>query len=231
LNAAPPVATTITLLGGESTGKSDLAQALCRHLNEVLHIPTVLVSEQLRHWCETMGRAPRANEQPARAAEQTQLIAQASCQPGVELVVADTTALVIAAYSELYFNDTSLLPAARAEQRGYGLTLLMGLDLPWVADGLFRDGPTVRDATDAVLRRELQIAGVPYQTIYGKGPQRLQQALRAIANHLDRRLLDDDPALQQGRGRWVCDNCSDPDCEHRLFSQLLTTESPRSTPR
>jgi nicotinamide riboside kinase len=224
------LATTITLLGGESTGKSDLAQALCRHLNEVLHIPTVHVAEQLRHWCETMGRAPRAEEQSARATEQTQCIERATRQHGVELVIADTTSLVIAAYSELYFNDPSLLPAARAEQRGYDLTLLMGLDLPWVADGLFRDSAAVREATDAVLRRELQIAGVPYQTIYGKGTQRLQQALRAIASHLDRPLLADDPALQQGRGRWVCDNCSDPACEHRLFSQLLTTESPRNIP-
>ena len=119
---------------------------------------------------------------------------------------------------------------ARAEQRGYDLTLLMGLDLPWVADGLFRDGPAVRDATDAVLRRELQIAGVRYQTIYGKGPQRLQQALRAIGKHLGRQLLADDPALRLGRGRWVCDSCSDPDCEHRLFSQLLTTDHTRDPP-
>jgi nicotinamide riboside kinase len=224
------VATTITLLGGESTGKSNLAQALCQHLNQVHHIPTVLVAEQLRQWCETMGRAPRADEQPARAAEQAQCIAQASRQHGVELVVADTTSLVIAAYSELYFNDASLLPAARAEQRGYGLTLLMGLDLPWVADGLFRDSPGVRDATDAVLRRELQIAGVRYHTIYGKGPRRLQQALRAIGSHLGRPLLEDDPALHRGRGRWACDSCSDPDCEHRLFSQLLSTRPPRGAP-
>jgi len=228
LNALP-VATTIALLGGESTGKSALAQALCRHLNEVLHIPTVLVSEQLRHWCENMGRAPQAQEQAARAAEQTQCIEQTARWHGVELVIADTTSLVIAAYSELYFNDSSLLPAARADQQRYDLTLLMGLDLPWVADGLFRDGPAVRDATDTVLRRELQIAGVRYQTIYGKGPQRLQQALRAIAHHLGRPLLDDDPALRLGRGRWVCDSCSDPDCEHRLFSQLISTEPPRNT--
>ncbi|MBE0586569.1 MAG: ATP-binding protein [Hydrogenophaga sp.] len=227
---ARPLATTITLLGGESTGKSDLAQALCRHLNDGLHIPTVLVVEQLRQWCETTGRAPRADEQAARAAEQTRHIETAARQQGVELVIADTTALVIAAYSELYFNDTSLLHAARAEQRGYGLTLLMGLDLPWVADGLFRDGPAVREATDAVLRRELQVAGVRYQTIYGKGPQRLQQALRAIGNHLGRPLLADDPALRLGRGRWVCDSCSDPDCEHRLFSKLLTTDHTKDPP-
>lgn len=224
------MATTITLLGGESTGKSTLGQALLQHLNEVQHIRTVLVPEQLRHWCAHMGRAPRADEQAARATEQTRHIEQAARQPGVELVIADTTALVVAAYSELYFHDRSLLPAARAEQRRYDLTLLMGLDLPWAADGLFRDGPAVRDATDAVLRRELQIAGVRYQTIHGKGPRRLQQALRAIGNHIGRPLLDDDPALQQGRGRWVCEACSDPDCEHRLFSQLLAPETPPSTP-
>lgn len=218
------MALTIALLGGESSGKTTLAQALHRHLQEVLHIPTLLVSEQLRHWCEAMGRAPRAEEQAARADAQTQRIETARRQPGVRIVIADTTAMVIAAYSELYFNDRSLHPAALAQQRGYALNLLMGLDLPWVADGLFRDSPAVRDATDAVLRRELQGAGIPFQTVYGQGEARLQQALRSIGNALGETLVVSDPAWPQGRRPWNCEKCSDPDCEHQLFTQLIAQQ-------
>ena len=217
---------TITLLGGESTGKSTLAQALQRHLNDTLGIAAVRVPEHLRSWCETMGRAPQSHEQAERAQAQTRLIDQASAQPGVRVVVADTTALMVAAYSELYFNDRSLYPAALAQQQRYSLSLLMGLDLPWVADGLFRDSPAVREATDTVLRRELHAAGIPFQTVYGQGDARLQQALRAIGPVLGQPLVAPDRSLSEGRVAWNCEKCSDPACEHRLFSQLIAKKTP-----
>lgn len=213
---------TVTLLGGESSGKSSLAQALRQSLNEDLGIRAVCVPEHLRQWCQAMGRSPRADEQAALAAEQNRRIHAASAQSGVEVVIADTTAMVVAAYSELYFNDTSLQAPAVAQQRGYDLTLLMGLDLPWVPDGLFRDSPATRETTDALLRRELQASGVVFQTIYGQGKVRLQQALRTIGTRLGRTLVADDPSLISGRGQWACDTCSDPDCEHRLFTGLLS---------
>lgn len=207
---------TVSLLGGESSGKSTLARQLHAAL-QAQGIDSALVPEHLREWCEATGRAPQAHEQAAIAAEQTRLIDATRA----EVVIADTTALMVAAYSELYFNDRSLWPDALAAQRRAGLSLLMGLDLPWVSDGFLRDSPAVREATDAVLRRELQGAGIGFQTVYGQGTQRLRAALRAVGAALGRELLPDDPLLREGSGRWQCEACSDPDCEHRLFSALL----------
>jgi HTH-type transcriptional regulator, transcriptional repressor of NAD biosynthesis genes len=214
------MALTVTLLGGESTGKTSLAQALQQAL-DAKGLATRLVPEHLRQWCETQGRAPRAEEQAALAVEQGRQIELAALHPDTAVVVADTAPLVIAAYSELYFNDPSLFPAAIALQRRVDLTLLMALDLPWVADGLFRDNPAVRDATDAILRRELQAAGLPFQTIHGRGDARLQQALRAVGSALGRPLADAQPEWGAGRVAWSCDRCSDSACEHLLFSRLL----------
>ncbi|NIM43698.1 MAG: AAA family ATPase [Hydrogenophaga sp.] len=211
---------TVTLLGGESSGKSTLARQLHAAL-QAQGIDSALVPEHLRAWCEAAGRAPQAHEQAAIAAEQTRLIESTRA----EVVIADTTALMVAAYSELYFNDRSLWREALAAQRRLGLTLLMGLDLPWVSDGFFRDSPVVREATDAVLRRELQGEGIGFQTVYGQGTQRLRAALRAVGAALGRELLPDDPLLREGSGRWQCEACSDPDCEHRLFSALLARRS------
>ena len=212
---------TVTLLGGESTGKTTLAQSLHRQLTDQ-GIPTALVPEHLRDWCALQGRAPQSHEQSALAAEQARCIDEAAAQPGVRVVIADTAPLVIAAYSELYFNDLSLYTEAIAWQRHAGLTLLMGLDLPWVPDGLFRESPAVREATDAAIRHRLQAAALPYQTVYGNGEARSRQALRAIGTALGQALTPSDPAWPQGRRAWNCEKCSDPDCEHRLFTRLLS---------
>ena len=216
------MAVCVALLGGESSGKSTLATALQRHLTENHGLRAVCVPEHLRAWCEAQGRAPHAHEQAAIADEQARLINSAKHTPGVDLVIADTTALMVAAYSALYFQDTALLAPSLAAQRSCELTLLMGLDLPWTPDGLFRDSPAVRDATDSLLRRELQGAGIAFQTVYGQGDARLQQALRAVGTVLGRSLVAEDPALSNGLRPWSCDHCSDPDCERRLFTGLLS---------
>jgi HTH-type transcriptional regulator, transcriptional repressor of NAD biosynthesis genes len=216
-------AITVALLGGESSGKTTLGLALTRQLN-ALGVSTALVPEHLRTWCERAGRAPLAHEQAAIAAEQSRQIAAAE-QGGVQVVVADTTALVVAAYSERVFNDRSLLPSSLAAQHRFKLSLLMGLDLPWQADGLFREGPGMRADIDALLRRELQSASIPFQTVYGPVQSRLQHALRAVGVLLGRPLLAHDPLLEAGTGRWTCENCSDPDCERKLFSGLVNSRS------
>jgi nicotinamide riboside kinase len=214
------MALTVTLIGGESSGKSTLAQALQQAL-DAQGVHNTLVPERLRHWCEQQCRAPLAHEQAERAQDQARAIAAAVQDADPTVVLADTTALVVAAYSELYFGDRSLWPAAVEQQKGYHLTLLMGLDLPWVPDRLFRDGPALRQATDALLRRELQAAGIAFQTLYGPLERRVQQALRAIGAALQRPLTTPDTTWEQGRRPWNCEKCSDPDCEHRLFTQLL----------
>lgn len=221
-------ALTVSLLGGESSGKSTLARQLTEHLTGA-GIRTALVDEHLRSWCEAAGRAPYAHEQAELAREQTRRI-DAAAQGGAQVVIADTTAVMVAVYSEWYFQDESLWPEALAAQRRLDLTLLMGLDLPWVPDGLFRDSPTVREVCDAILRRELQGAGIGFTPVYGQNEARLQAALRVVGARLGVPLVSADPAWEQGTGRWSCDNCSDPDCEHKLFTGLLRQRGLGSEP-
>ncbi|MGJ7497559.1 AAA family ATPase [Variovorax sp. RT4R15] len=209
----------IALLGAESTGKTELARALAARLQQ-RGVKTTLVAEYLREWCEREGRTPRPDEQAAIADEQTRRIADAAAQ-GV--VVADTTSLMTAVYSDLLFDDHSRYANALAAQRGYALTLLTALDLPWVADGLQRDGPHVREPVDARVRAALAGAGLGYAVVHGSGDERLANAWNAI-NSIASSEDAAGAAARSGAGagwRWPCDKCSDPACEHRLFSDLL----------
>ena len=210
----------IAVLGAESTGKTELARALAERLVR-RGIPATLVPEYLREWCIREGRTPRPDEQAAIAAEQTRRIADAA-RRGV--AIADTTAVMTAVYSELLFDDRSLYADALAAQSSYATTLLTALDLPWVADGLQRDGPHVREPVDALVRRALTSAGLPYAVVHGSGTRRLDNAWNVINRAMQQ--ADEAPALAraaapEGAWRWSCEKCSDPVCEHRLFTDLV----------
>lgn len=210
----------IALLGAESTGKTQLAQALANSLRARGH-SVALVPEWLRTWCDQAERTPHADEQQDIALTQAAHIAQVPTS--TEYLLADTTALMTAVYSDLLFNDDTLYPLAWELQRGFDMTLITGLDLPWVADGLQRDGQHMREPVDARLRTALARGGIPYQVVYGRGSARTVNALRAIdsiAGSADKSSADSVFSSQKP-WTWNCEKCSDPVCEHRLFSDLL----------
>jgi nicotinamide riboside kinase len=220
----------IALLGAESTGKTQLSLALTTCLRahgQEVH----WVGEHLRTWCDAQGRTPEPHEQALIAQQQADAVLQYTSG----IVIADTTPLMTAVYSHKLFNDESLYAMAATHQRIYDKTLITGLDLPWVADGLQRDGPHVREPIDAMVRAALQRSGVAYSVIYGLGKERLNNALLALgwakknADSLGDTLLiaaqttraQGQYALNRGRTAWACEKCSDAECEHRLFSDLL----------
>lgn len=202
----------IGLLGAESTGKTTLAA----ELGAALAAPgrrVAVVPEYLREFCHRAGRTPRQDEQAGIAAQQSQRIAEAAKTH--DIVVADTTALMIAVYSEQVFGDTGLYDSALAEHAHTSLTLLTALDLPWQADGLQRDGPHVRKPVDALVRAALARAAIDCAVVFGQGPQRLANALAAVdrARH--------PPAVDGARRwQWVCERCGDANCERHWLASL-----------
>ncbi|MBK0392661.1 ATP-binding protein [Ramlibacter sp. CrO1] len=204
---------TVALVGAESTGKSTLSLQLAATLRG-RGLRATAVPEVLRAWCGREGREPRPEEHLAIAQEQEAHVQAAALAHDV--VIADTTALVVLAYSGIAFPDHPLHRFAVERQRAYGLTLLAGLDLPWVADGLHRDVAT-RELVDTQLRGLLQQHGIAYRVVYGQGDERQQQALVPVLEALGER-RQPPPVRWQG----VCEKCSDPDCEHRLFAMLRT---------
>ena len=172
----------IAILGAESTGKSQLAQALASHLEGSLEgslkARVTWVPEWLRAWCDQQGRTPQPHEQEAIAREQIRLI-EAACASH-EVVVCDTTAVMTAVYSHLLFNDRTLDDLAVQAHRRVDLTLLTALDVPWQADSHQRDGPHVREPVDRAIRSLLSQNDMSWLTVTGLGPQRLAVAIQHV---------------------------------------------------
>ena len=166
----------IAILGPESTGKTQLAQGLSAHWTAQGQ-SALWVPEVLREWCDREGRTPQPHEQWEICREQAARVLQA---PAVDWLLADTTPLMTAIYSELLFADRTLYDFALQHQRHYDITLVMGLDLPWVADGLQRDGPHVREPVDRLIRAALERGGVSYQVVLGSGNERTAAARRFV---------------------------------------------------
>ena len=130
--------------------------------------------------------------------------------------VAATSAQIVCA------NDPNDCPQAT-------LTLLMGLDLPCTADE-----QAAREAVDARLRAALAQGGGAHCVVYGQGDRLIENALNAIKEVAisaygtsARGTFDSDSSPRSARLRaWNCEKCSDPECEHRLFTALTERKAP-----
>ena len=114
--------------------------------------------------------------------------------------------------------DTDLNHAPDAVQ----IVLLLGLEAG--------NGPAYE--ADQAIRGKLGRARQPFEVLYGSNQERLAQALELIKRQSPD--LHRSPG-QQGKSAidrpdpaprrpwaWQCDKCSDPVCEHRLLTDLLT---------
>lgn len=160
----------ISVIGGESTGKTTLARAL------VSDLPAVTVPETLREWVERHGRVPRAEEQRevmhAHALAEIEAL-EAPAPPA--WVVSDSGPIMTAVYSIMYYDDDSLVPEALELSAGLAVLAWCATDIPWVADGDQRDGPHRRSQAQGVIRDVLANTGLPVLEVHGSVDQRVAQ--------------------------------------------------------
>ena len=198
----------LSILGAPGSGKTQLAAELARHFQA--RAGTVgLIPDLLRQWCAHAGRVPRADELSELARDQDRRLSAAD---PASMLIADSTPLLGALGSGLLPDDGLLRDMASEQQRRYDLTLLTGLDLPPAHGHRDPAASQQQEQADARLRAALRQAGMAYGVVYGSGAQRLRNALRLIVPQEQ----DTPPARWHG----VCEKCSDPDCEFRLFTGL-----------
>ncbi len=167
----------ICLIGAECTGKTTLAQ----HLAQTL--AGVWVPERLRLFCDAQGRTPFQSEQASileLQAQDEQCAIDEARRQSKFFVFCDTAPLLTAIYSDYVFKDTALYPRARQLHSRYHRTLVLEPDLPWIADGMQRDGAHVRRPIHARILEELRGLHVPFESIAGMGASRSDAAQAAL---------------------------------------------------
>ena len=137
----------ISVVGGECTGKSTLAEALG------VHLPAIVISEFLREWVERSGRVPLPAEQAAVMAQHRDAEVRALRQAdhsGLRWAVSDSGPLMTAVYSIQYYDDDSLLPQALEWTALSNTVVWCQDDFPWHPDPQ-RDGSHARKTSQQIL--------------------------------------------------------------------------------
>jgi hypothetical protein len=137
----------------------------------------------------------------------------------VGTVITDAPPLMAAIHGGLRYRDQTLCDAALAQHERYDLTLVTGLDIACNSGQAQYEGSASRETVDARLRAMLTRAGIAYAVVYGQGPARVEAALKIISAWRGKRLEPQAAAIS--RRQWTCEKCSDPECEHRLFTGQL----------
>jgi hypothetical protein len=194
------------VLGAASTGKTTLVWQLAEALRaqgDSVDVATVYLDAS-----EPQGLRPARNHTAAQASDTDWLLADVSLRLSPDLPLL-------------------LSPAHKQQLLGFDTLLLTGLDLhPPARPGFcLADGDSaavahqnLRRLQDAWLRASLGAAQLAFQVVYGRGDLRWQQALAALGRPLPQHV----DARVSGQGKWLCERCSDPACERRLFGGLLS---------
>ena len=162
----------ICLLGGESSGKSTLAEALARAFRSV-HVPEfgrelweaksgVLGPDDLRHIAEVQIQREEAAAGRAH-----------------RFLFCDTSPLTTLCYSLHLFERADPVLETLAERRYYRV-VLCAPDFPFIQDGT-RQEPEFRTQQHAWYLEQLAARGVDYLLATGSVAQRLAQTQRALS--------------------------------------------------
>lgn len=158
----------VAILGAESSGKSTLSEALARHYG------TLWVPEYLREFVDTLGRVPHEEDQYGIALAQ-RAREDAAAEEARRLLFCDTTPLMTALYSRVYWGRVDAQLARLDARHDYAWTFVTAPDTPWEPDGLQRESEEVRQMVHRRLVETLAARGIAYTLLEGDLPHRMRQ--------------------------------------------------------
>ena len=162
----------VSVVGGESTGKSTLVAALARHYD------TAYVPEFARDYLTVHGSEYTPEQAPILARGQMEREDEYA-QLAQRVLFCDTDAMTTMLWSEYYFKRAVPEIIELAERHTHDLYVLCADELAWEDDGLRRSAGSAA-WFDQRLREVMDASGRRYIEARGDVPTRVAQAAEAI---------------------------------------------------
>ncbi len=167
----------IVVTGPESTGKTELAQALAAKLN------SVWIPEYARQYVENLNRPYEYDDVIQIAQHQVAQETDVALEIGDGLIIFDTWLIITKVWLDRVFGKCPDWISEHIRSSKIDLFLVCDTDLPWIADPVRENGGEKRTELFQLYCNEIVAFGFKYDIISGFGDKRTENALIALSKH------------------------------------------------
>ena len=166
----------VVISGPESTGKSELSSTLAKKLG------TIFVPEYARQYIENLNRKYTYLDVESIAEFQ---ISQEKIyrEQANGLMIFDTWLIITKVWFDLVFGKCPEWLISHIKKSKIDLFLVCNTDLPWIPDPVRENGGEKREQLFELYCKEIESFGFNYEIITGKGNDRVDNSLKALALH------------------------------------------------
>ncbi len=169
--------TRIVITGPESTGKTELAQALADKWK------TVWIPEYARFYVENLGR-PYSYDDVIRIAKyQITQEAEYASRIGNGILFYDTWLIITKVWFDLVFGKCPEWVSDHIRSSKIDLFLVCATDLPWISDPVRENGGDKREELFGLYCDEIRSFGFNYEIVGGIGNLRVENAMKALSRN------------------------------------------------
>jgi len=167
----------IVITGPESTGKTELAQALAYKLN------AVWVPEYARYYIENLRRPYTYDDVIQIARYQVVQEAEYASKAEQGILIFDTWLIITKVWLDIVFGGSPSWISDHIMSSKIDLFLVCATDLPWIADSVRENGGDKRERLFELYCKEIRSFGFSFEIIRGLGERRTANAIKALSGH------------------------------------------------
>jgi NadR type nicotinamide-nucleotide adenylyltransferase len=167
----------IIITGPESTGKTELAQALAEKFE------TVWIPEYARQYVENLDRPYDYDDVVRIAQHQIAQEKDYATRVGKGILIFDTWLIITKVWLDLVFGKCPEWISDHIRSSKIDLFLVCNTDLPWIEDSVRENGGEKREELFQLYCNEIRYFGFKYEIISGFGVARTENAINALSKH------------------------------------------------
>jgi NadR type nicotinamide-nucleotide adenylyltransferase len=167
----------VVITGPESTGKTELAQALADRLG------TIWIPEYARQYVENLDRPYDYDDVIQIAKHQIAQETEFESKMGKGILIFDTWLIITKVWLDLVFGKCPEWILDHIRSSKIDLFLICDTDLPWIADPVRENGGEKRVELFHLYCNEIRKFGFKYEIVSGIGDSRTENAINALLRH------------------------------------------------